>query len=449
MSLKKKIVYISGMTCVSCEVIIKDELENITSIKNVDICHKTNKAEIEYLDQINIQNIKKVIEKLGYELSETPFATKKIKPTKKEWLIALVALFILYKGYTWIQKSGLLNSLDTGGDTIGYGAAFIIGVVASISTCLTIIGAVVISFGTKYQSQGSKFERTIKPHLLFHLGRVGTFFILGGILGLIGSVIKISPITMAWFSILIAIILIWLGLNITGLAPSITTMGIHMPKGILKHWNRLQNSNHRYAPAILGGFTFFLPCGFTQSMQLFAMGSGSFMIGGLTLAAFAVGTMPLLLLLGVTSSNIQNKKSTLFKLIIGIIIVLFGWYSLASGLAILGISLPTINSNAKEAELVASNESLMSIEQVQTVYMTVDYTGYTPSTIRIKNNVPVRWIIDGKQISGCTNEIIVPELDLTIPLNPGQNIATFTPTKTGQLSFSCWMGMVRGTFIVE
>jgi plastocyanin domain-containing protein len=81
--------------------------------------------------------------------------------------------------------------------------------------------------------------------------------------------------------------------------------------------------------------------------------------------------------------------------------------------------------------------------------MTVDYSGYTPNTIRIKNNVPVRWIIDVTQISGCTNEIIIPTLGLSKKLTTGKNYVTFTPRKKGRLGFSCWMGMVRGTFIVE
>lgn len=447
----KRTLHIQGMTCVSCEILIKDELESIESVNNIHVCHKTNKAEIELADQFDLQQIKNTIEKLGYKTSEHPFETseEKTKATKKQWLYALLIVFVLYKLYTWLQRSGLLNSLDVGNENIGYSAAFIIGIVASLSTCLAIIGAVVISFGAKYQSLGTKFQRTVKPHLLFHLGRIGTFFILGGILGLLGSVLKISPTAMAWFSILIALILIWLGLNIIGIAPSITKTGLHMPKSFLKYWNKLQNSEHKYAPALLGGFTFFLPCGFTQSMQLFAMGSGSFWVGGLTLAFFALGTMPVLLGLGIASSKIQNKKNILFKLIIGIIIVLFGWYSLASGFAVLGISIPTLGSKPQDTKVQPSNDQYMSIEQVQNVYMTVDYTGYTPNTIRIKNNIPVRWIIDVKQISGCTNEIIIPTLNISKPLVPGQNIVTFTPKKKGRIGFSCWMGMVRGTFIVE
>ena len=49
------------------------------------------------------------------------------------------------------------------------------------------------------------------------------------------------------------------------------------------------------APA--GAATFFLPCGFTQAVQLYALSTGSPVSAGLTMAVFAVGTSPGLLAL--------------------------------------------------------------------------------------------------------------------------------------------------------
>ncbi|MBP6911491.1 sulfite exporter TauE/SafE family protein [Patescibacteria group bacterium] len=50
----------------------------------------------------------------------------------------------------------------------------------------------------------------------------------------------------------------------------------------------------------MGIGTFFLPCGFTQSMQVYTLSTGSFLAGGLTMLSFALGTLPMLLLLSVT-----------------------------------------------------------------------------------------------------------------------------------------------------
>ncbi|NCP77121.1 sulfite exporter TauE/SafE family protein [bacterium] len=41
-----------------------------------------------------------------------------------------------------------------------------------------------------------------------------------------------------------------------------------------------------------GALTFFLPCGFTLAMQAYAITTGSFITGALTMMAFALGTAP-------------------------------------------------------------------------------------------------------------------------------------------------------------
>ena len=81
--------------------------------------------------------------------------------------------------------------------------------------------------------------------------------------------------------------------------------------------------------------------------------------------------------------------------------------------------------------------------------MTVDYRGFTPNVINIKKGIPVKWIINGVQVSGCTNKIIVPEYNITKNIINGTNTVRFTPQKEGVISFSCWMGMVRGQFNVQ
>ena len=83
------------------------------------------------------------------------------------------------------------------------------------------------------------------------------------------------------------------------------------------------------------------------------------------------------------------------------------------------------------------------------VEMHVTSAGFSPSVLRIKKGVPVRWVIKGDSVTSCTNKIIMPSLGISQSLSPGDNIVNFTPDKTGEIPFSCWMGMVRGKFIVE
>jgi plastocyanin domain-containing protein len=54
------------------------------------------------------------------------------------------------------------------------------------------------------------------------------------------------------------------------------------------------------------------------------------------------------------------------------------------------------------------------------------------------------------EVTGCTNQVGIPALGLWAPVIQGKtSTLEFTPEETGRLDFMCWMGMVRGSFVVE
>jgi len=441
---KNKEIYISGMTCTSCELIITESLEGISAIKQVKVDRHKGTAQIDHEGkELPWGEISQKIKSLGYGVSLEPITSKKTKTSLEQWIYAVLIVAGIYLVYKYMQWIGLLSWLDVDISNINLGAAFIIGLVASLSSCLVVVGAVVMSFATKYQAGGNFYQRNLKPHLLFHFGRLLTFFVLGGVLGIVGSWFKISDSLMSWFTVFIALVLFWLALNILGLVPSLSTLGIRMPKKSFGVWKKLQESEHSLAPVILGGFTFFLPCGFTQTMQLFAMSSGSFMTGALTLFLFGLGTMPVLFGLGVATTRFKNMKAIVLQKAIGFVVLFFAFYTLSSGLAIKGVGINFWDRGS------SGDGGVINQTDRQVVNMMVDYRGYTPSTFKLAKGVPVRWVIDGTGASGCTGEIIVPDLGIRKELSPGENIIEFTPEEEGIINFSCWMGMVRGKFIVE
>ena len=440
---RKKTIHIGGMTCTSCEILIGDELQEMEGVNKAKVSCKTNTAEIYYTDdEPDHDDVISIITKLGYQAGLEPFEKeKKVKATSKQWLYAFLVLFGLYIVYKYLKWIGVMRLLEIDTSEISFGVAILVGIVASMSTCLAVVGAVVMSFAAKYQTRGTAFERNVQPHLLFHAGRLITFFALGGLLGIVGSIFSFSTSAIVWVTIILSVILFWLGLNILGFVPSLTRVGIRMPGNISRHWNKLKTSEHALAPMILGGITFFLPCGFTQSMQLFAVSSGSFWTGAFTMFLFALGTLPILLAVGISTSRAKSKKRVVFQLVVGILIVLFSFYTFSSALAIMGVSTPTNKSDKTEVS--------ESIDGVQVVRMDIGYYGFEPATIKLKKDVPVKWIIDGEGSNGCTNKIIVPNLGISKKIGKGENIVEFTPTEVGNINFSCWMGMVRGNFIVE
>lgn len=422
-------LYISGMHCTACEINIGRAFKGIEGVKNIKINHRSGIVDFDFTGAgFPKDKIAASLRDLGYDLSDTP--VKKQRATKEQWLYAVLIVLGLYLVYKYLDWIGVLDLINISSSEINFGAAFLIGIVASLSTCLMVVGAVVISFGTKYQSKRS--------HILFHAGRLVAFFALGGLLGLLGSWFNFSGSFYGWFTILVALILVWLALNTLGFLPA---FGIRLPHRTTAVWHNLQNSSHAAMPLILGAFTFFLPCGFTQSMQVLALASGSFLAGALIMLFFALGTAPILFTLGFASSRLQNRRSLVFSKAMGMLILLFGFYTLSSGLAIFGINFGFVGS--KNVGAVSQQDEFQVIE------MAVGPSSYSPNAFYLKKDVPVRWMIDASRATGCTSSLIVPSLDISQNLKRGENIIEFTPTESGKIAFSCGMGMARGQFIVE
>jgi len=323
--------------------------------------------------------------------------------------------------------------------------AFLTGVVASLSSCLAIVGSTVAAFSLKQKNEKKTFlNGSLLPNLFFHSGRLVAFFVLGGLLGFMGGQLKMEGNFFSLYLILISLLLAWLGLNILGLIPSISALGIRMPKGTLRIWQKLKNFDNPWSAVFLGALTFFLPCGFTQSVQLLALASGGFWSGGGLLFFFALGTLPVLLLFGTTVAWVKSKKWIFFQKAVGVLIIFSAFFTFSSGRALL-----QSKKAGNLSPLVESEER--TVETVQAVEMKITSSGFRPNILKIKEGASVKWIINGDEVSGCTNKIIIPSLGIEKNILPGENVIEFRSTarKGEEIPFSCWMGMVRGKFIVE
>lgn len=85
------------------------------------------------------------------------------------------------------------------------------------------------------------------------------------------------------------------------------------------------------------------------------------------------------------------------------------------------------------------------IENYQFIRMNVTRGGYEPNKFMLKKGMPVKWIINGRELNGCNNEIIVPNYKLDFRVIQGEQTIT---NNTGTVLWSCWMGMIRGSFNV-
>lgn len=324
---KKVIIYISGLHCAACETFISQEFKSLPGVSNLDLDRRSGKLEMVIDREIDFKPVFVKLAKHGYQAGWKKKTPKRIFQPK-EYLYAgliVVGLFILYR---FLKYLGILDFIFLDNEQVSWSFSFVVGLVASISTCLAVVGSVVISFGAKYRKQS-----LVLANIYFHLGRLASFFIFGGLLGLIGKTIGFNTTMVGLIMLLLGVILLLLGLNLLGIL-TLTKINLKPPKKSLEVWEKAKNSNHHLAPVFIGAATFLLPCGFTQSMQIMAVGTGNFFSGGLLMFMFALGTLPVLFILGITAGKLSGAKNKIFSLVISFLIIIFGLNFIFSGISL-------------------------------------------------------------------------------------------------------------------
>ncbi len=315
---------------------------------------------------------------------------------------------------------------------------------ASLSTCLAVVGAIVIAFAETYRAAPgeSAASAVVRPNILFHVGRIATFAVLGGVLGLIGGELSLSGRFVSVLTMVVAVFMLLLGLNILGIAPSLTRLGIKMPAHLTAGLDRMKTSRSPAMPLALGGLTFFLPCGFTQSMQIMALGSGSVVRGALIMGLFAVGTLPVLFTAGITASWTRRHRVVVFQKAAGLLVIAFAIFTLSSGARLFGFTGRITPGTTVTTMPPATTPPVTTPATSQRIEMHVKYAGFVPAVLHVKKGASVTFAVFGDEVTGCTNRIIIPSLNISRDIAPGENLITFTPTAAGNIPYSCWMGMV-------
>ena len=331
--------HVHGMHCSACTLLIEEtlkELPNVSSVKASLAEHQvTVTGEFAGTPEIIAEELTKLVKSHGYTIS--------LEKTKKDagwkdFVYALPIALVVIVGFLALQKAGLTNLITS--SNISYGTAFVIGLIASVSTCLAVVGGLVLSLSASSAKEGG----TWRTQTLFHLGRLGGFFVLGGVIGFIGNSLHLGLTANIWLGIIVALVMLILGINLLDIFHFAKKLQFTLPKFLSKHVVREAKHDHYLAPVLVGIGTFFLPCGFTQSMQLYALSTGNFMQGALTMFVFALGTLLVLALLSFSSLNIAHKpwKGIFFKTA-GIIVIALALFNLANALATAGIINPLFN----------------------------------------------------------------------------------------------------------
>lgn len=428
---------ISGMHCASCDILIKAKIQNLSHVKEVIPDYRKKIVTIKHQGTLSLDTVNSVLCEYGYKASNLKdvLLEKSFQDTLIETLVIAVVLGTLY--YFLNEFHVFPETLS--GSATSFAGALVLGLIASASTCMATTGAIFAAFLHRKERGEHVYIQT----LFFILGRLISYSVLGFLFGYFGKGLSYITQLGPALNVSVAVILILTGLDMVRLL-SLRRVLSFLPQ-LPQRFSQENLFKHAKRSAFLLGFiTYFLPCGFTISTQAYALSTGNPWFSSQIMFAFALGTIPSLVLI-TALSRIRNSYIYQYGLkVIGVIIIGVGLNYIISSLALHGFA---FTFPKQEGSIVGERAQLNNGKQV--VRMSATSSGYYPSQFIVKKNIPVRWEIDGKEIFGCQGTIQSPQAGIRLSyLKEGENVFEFVPHEVGTIRFSCSMGMFSGQFTV-
>ncbi|MGN1348048.1 MAG: sulfite exporter TauE/SafE family protein, partial [Acutalibacteraceae bacterium] len=355
---------------------------------------------------------------------------------KKSNLKTVYILIIVFGLYVIARQIGLTEVFQkfptVSEEKVSFALLFVIGLLTSVH-CVAMCGGINLT-----QSVVGKESRPIKKSILYNAGRLVGYTAVGGVLGFIGEAASVTLRTRGIIGLAAGAFMVLTGINmLTGIG-FLKKLTPSLPKSIASKIAKFSSSGS-FAIGIANAL---MPCGPLQSMQLYAVSTGGFVSGSLSMFFFCLGTVPLMFAFGAVAGVLKKKYKTVMIKASTVLVIFLGIFMLQNNLALIGL-LPAGQSNG--------SASISSTVNGDMQYVTTELHSNGFDDISVKMGVPVTWtiVVRKENLNGCNNEIVLPEYGKQIKLHEGENIIEFTPTEKGAYTYTCWMGMLKNTITVE
>ena len=305
MSKITKFFDVYGMKCHSCESAVEHEINKLPGIININADHENSMVIVTYENELcNDNNIKSAIKKSGFSFSNN-------------MIIKVLALSILVISMFFLGNNPLTGEVTS---FVSIKTSFIMLFVLGFFTsfhCIGMCGGILLTqtFNKNEDIKDKKYS--LKTALLYNGGRIISYTIVGGVVGSLGSIFSASIFIQSFIKIIAGIFMIISGLHMIGIK---IFSNIHVPI----FFKKSTCVNNHKNPFIVGYLSGFLPCGPLQTMQLYALSSGSFILGASSMFVFALGTLPIMISAAYISSRISKTLNYGIYKYVGILIIILG-----------------------------------------------------------------------------------------------------------------------------
>ena len=444
------VVPVAGMTCRTCEVRIQRYVGRLPGVERVSASAVHGRVQVDSSAPVPAAALAAAIRAAGYEVGATPW----LERSPDVWLTALFGV-VLLTAFVLVAKITGLDGLATGGASLGTGGlavALLLGLAAGVSTCMALVGGLVLALSASFEAArvSAHDDRSVlarmRPALVFMGGRITGYAAFGALLGALGAGITLPPVVLGGLMIAVAVLMTLVGARLTGLSPRIAAWSPTLPVGLARSLGMTQGTTGAYSDgraAALGAATFFMPCGFTQAVQVYALSTGSPLIAGATMAVFAIGTAPGLLgLAGLPAIVPAGFRPTLLR-VVGVVVIGFAFVNGSAGIRLAGLGIPSFGTPAVAGPV---SSIITGGHQEFTTFQAAD--GYSPGNITIYAGMPTRWTIESSTTSTCAASLVVPTLGIQTLLHVGANTFELPAQHAGTIDYSCSMGMYGGRITV-
>ena len=219
-------------------------------------------------------------------------------------------------------------------NTIDIFSIVTVAFLGSVGHCIGMCGGIIVAYSsTKIDGTWSKYAQSI-AHLIYSLGRITTYTLLGAIFGAIGGVVSFNNIANGTLTILAGIFMILAGLSLVGKLSFLTRLehSFSGSRWYQEVFRQVLRSKSLYSFYILGLLNGLLPCGLVYFFAVTAASTGSPLWGAFVMLIFGLSTVPALFSLGMFAGIFtkSSMRKTMMSLA-AIVVVFYGIYTIYRG----------------------------------------------------------------------------------------------------------------------
>ncbi|WP_353662569.1 sulfite exporter TauE/SafE family protein [Hydrogenimonas sp. SS33] len=211
---------------------------------------------------------------------------------------------------------------------------FLVALLGSFGHCIGMCGGFVLAYtAAKVDAQWSKTHQFI-AHLLYSLGRVTSYMIIGAIFGYMGQVVSFDTTAKGLLFIFVGILMLFIGLSLIGKIKFLNSIesSIAQSSWFGKLFRMVIHSKSLPSFYFMGMLNGFIPCGLVYFFATAAIVAGSALKGAIVMGVFGIATIPAMMGVGIFSSLIKGSANRQLVIkIAAVVVMLFGLFTSYKG----------------------------------------------------------------------------------------------------------------------